>query len=66
LGQLLPVRVFVIRERGYEAFVKRQLAEGRRLGEIKPALFSQLPGWSELFSGAYEEDLSEPFTASRA
>jgi hypothetical protein len=53
LGQLLPVRLFAIAERGYETFTKQQGAQGARLGDIKPTTFSQMVGWSDFFTGAY-------------
>jgi hypothetical protein len=53
LGQLQPVRVFNISGRGYQTFVKRQMEQGCRLGDVKPASLSRLQGWSQLFSGAY-------------
>jgi len=53
LGQLRPVRLFTISERGYETFLKRQTTTGCRLGEIKPTSFSQILGWSDVFIGTY-------------
>jgi hypothetical protein len=55
LGQLRPVRVFAITGRGYETFAARLVANGRRLGEIKPAPLSTWTGWSEFFSGTYTQ-----------
>jgi hypothetical protein len=42
LGQLRPIRLFAISERGYETFVKRQSSAGARLGDIKPTFFSRI------------------------
>jgi len=53
LGQLRPVRLFAIAERGYETYAKRQTTQGARLGDIKPTSFSQTFGWSNVFTGAY-------------
>ena len=53
LGQLLPVRLFAITERGYETFTKQQAILGARLGDIKPTTFSRTAGWSDFFEGAY-------------
>jgi hypothetical protein len=53
LGQLRPVRLFAIAERGYETYAKRQNTQGARLGEIKPTSFSRIVGWSDVFRGAY-------------
>ncbi len=53
LGQLLPVRLFAIAERGYETFANHQAAQGARLGDIKPTILSRTTGWSNYFAGAY-------------
>jgi GH3 auxin-responsive promoter len=53
LGQLRPIRLFAISERGYETFVKRQITTGARLGDIKPTFFSRILGWSDVFAGTY-------------
>jgi len=53
LGQLLPLRVFVIGAGGYESFAGRLASEGARLGDIKPAVLSRLSGWSNAFAGTY-------------
>lgn len=50
LGQLLPVRLFAIAERGYESYSKRQSALGFRLGDIKPTFLSRTAGWSHIFT----------------
>jgi len=53
LGQLQPVRLYAIAERGYETYTKRQATLGARLGDIKPTTFSRTAGWSEFFPGDY-------------
>jgi hypothetical protein len=53
LGQLLPLRVFVVSERGFEQFANRQAQNGIRLGDIKPAVLCRTGGWSSIFPGAY-------------
>ena len=50
LGQLQAVRVFTIAALGYETFVRRLVAEGRRLGDIKPGPLCCTAGWSKFFS----------------
>ncbi len=60
LGQLLPVRLFVIAERGYEAFAQRQAANGARFGDIKPVALCRASGWSEIFSGSYLRQRNAP------
>jgi hypothetical protein len=59
LGQLLPVRLFAIAERGYETFAKQQAEQGARLGDIKPTTFSRMPGWSNIFLGTYVSSISK-------
>ena len=53
LGQLLPVRWFRISARGYETYAARIAAQGARLGDIQPAVLSNLSGWSDVFQGQY-------------
>jgi hypothetical protein len=53
LGQLRPIRTFAIARHGYETFARRLVAEGRRLGDIKPVPLSRAGGWSEIFSGGH-------------
>jgi hypothetical protein len=53
LGQLLPLRLFVVAERGFEIFANRQTAQGSTLGGVKPSMVSRISGWSSLFAGAY-------------
>jgi len=55
LGQLHPLRIFVIAGKGYETFAQRLSSQGARLGEIKPAVLSRLSGWSKTFAGEYLE-----------
>jgi hypothetical protein len=56
LRQLGPVRVFLIdadsmpASRTYSAELARR---GMRLGDIKPAVLDDRPGWSKLFRGGY-------------
>ena len=49
IGQLLPISVFVIAERGFETYAKRQAAQGTRLGDIKPTALCPASGWSNTF-----------------
>jgi hypothetical protein len=53
LGQLMPPRLFLVAERGYESFASRQTANGASLGGVKPSLISRMSGWSNIFAGAY-------------
>jgi GH3 auxin-responsive promoter len=53
LGQLGPVRIFAIFERGYEVFSDRLVTEGKCLGAIKPTALCNTKGWSKSFLGQY-------------
>ncbi len=53
LGQLLPVRIFLIAGRGFETFAQNQATQGARLGDIKAKALCKTPGWSERFYGEY-------------
>lgn len=63
LGQLLPVTLFIISERGFETFARRRGAEGVRLGDIKPTALCRSSGWSQVFRGqtAPVGSIPEPF-----
>jgi GH3 auxin-responsive promoter len=50
LGQLRSINLFIIAERGFEAFASRQAAHGARLGDVKPLALSSTTGWSNTFS----------------
>jgi hypothetical protein len=51
LGQLLPIRVSVIKDSGKarQAIIRRLCAEGQRIGQIKPFVLSRKTGWSDFF-----------------
>jgi hypothetical protein len=55
LGQLAPLRVFVIRGPAHLVYLDRCAQVGRRLGDIKPSTLSRERGWSEWFDGHYLE-----------
>jgi hypothetical protein len=55
LGQLLPIRLFVIPEGAYQKFAERETANGARLGDVKPTLLSQRNDWSKVFVGTYAD-----------
>src|SRR5262249_48833800 len=48
LGQLQQVRLARIVS-GHEAYTSRQLAAGRKLGDIKPSVLSRETGWGAWF-----------------
>jgi GH3 auxin-responsive promoter len=54
LGQLLPVDVRLLHESGWRIFERRNLAEGRRAGDIKPAALDSRPGWEAAFAPAVQ------------
>lgn len=51
LGQLAPSRVVRIRG-GFEAFTKRAISRGQRLGDVKPLALDGRAGWSGVFTPA--------------
>jgi GH3 auxin-responsive promoter len=55
LGQLRPIRLFRIADGAYEQFVRREISQGARLGDVKPAVLSKRTGWSKVFTGAYAD-----------
>jgi hypothetical protein len=56
LGQLAPLRIFVVQEGGHATYVDRCVAAEQRLGDIKPAGLSADSGWSERFVGSYVKE----------
>lgn len=64
LGQLSQASIFVISQKAYEAFARRQAANGARLGDIKALSLSRLAGWSQVFEGDYwPNQHNTPFAA---
>jgi hypothetical protein len=55
LGQLLPVRLFLIRGGGYETFVSAEVTAGRRMGEVKPTALSARTDWARCFEAVAED-----------
>jgi GH3 auxin-responsive promoter len=55
LEQLKPPRVFRITSGGNEAFIARELSQGKRLGEIKTSPLSPRTGWTQCFQGDYDQ-----------
>jgi hypothetical protein len=53
LGQLGPLRIFMVRSAGHSRYIKHCVERGQRLGDIKPASLSAETGWSQRFDGAY-------------
>ena len=53
LGQLAPLRLFIVSANAFETFARRQTTNGSRLGDIKPKALSRSSDWSTIFSGEY-------------
>jgi hypothetical protein len=53
MGQLAPLRVFRIERDGQQTYLRRCVAEGQRLGDIKPLLFDLRTGWQTFFQGTF-------------
>jgi hypothetical protein len=55
LGQLGPLRLFVIEDNAHAAYLEHR-ARSRTLGDIKPAALSAAGDWSAVFRGRYAGD----------
>jgi len=55
LGQLGPLRIFIVRSAGHASYIQHCLKRGQRLGDIKPAALSAETGWSKRFDGSYAD-----------
>lgn len=53
-GQLAPARIYRIMNSASAAYTSRLLKTGTRFGDIKLTPLSKLDGWSNYFSGSYE------------
>lgn len=51
LGQLAALRVFRIAGQAGEAYLEGCVAQGQRLGDVKPRALHRQSGWTERFSG---------------
>jgi len=51
LGQLHPLRVFLIAERASEDYLSSCVERGQRLGNIKPPALDRRTGWTAVFRG---------------
>ena len=51
LGQLAAVRVFRIAGQGGEGYLQGCVAQGQRLGDVKPRSLHRLSGWTARFTG---------------
>ena len=51
LGQLHPVRTYLVANNAYQAFTRTLVARGAQLGNIKPTPLSRRSDWSDYFAG---------------
>ncbi|MDH3620555.1 MAG: GH3 auxin-responsive promoter family protein [Gammaproteobacteria bacterium] len=56
LGQLHPVRTFLVRKNAYEVFARTLVACGAQLGNIKPTPLSRRSDWSKHFADPDSQD----------
>ena len=56
LGQLHPVRTFLVGENAYQTFTSTLVAGGAQLGNIKPTPLSRRLDWSDYFAGPERSD----------
>jgi hypothetical protein len=56
LGQLAPLRAFLIERGGDAVYMQRRSERGQRLGDIKPAALCNEAGWSARFEGRYADE----------
>jgi hypothetical protein len=49
IGQLSALRLFRIKANGFEMYLSREIAEGRRSGNVKPCCLSPKSGWKKWF-----------------
>lgn len=55
LGQILPIKVFLIKSNGAESYFKRCIEEGQKIGEIKQVALDNRTGWEQYFEGNFLE-----------
>ena len=51
LGQLAPVRTFLIARDGFSLYLRRCREQGQRLGDVKPLALSRWTEWRRIFPG---------------
>ncbi|PIE34485.1 hypothetical protein CSA56_07645 [candidate division KSB3 bacterium] len=51
MGQLSPVKIFLVDKYGQRDYVRRCLEAGQKLGDIKPLIFDTRTGWQHIFQG---------------
>ena len=53
IGQLGPLKIYVVNSGASEKFIERCVNDGQKLGDIKPVSLDHRSGWSEWFNGSY-------------
>jgi hypothetical protein len=59
LGQLRPLDVQIMDadfEQVWQVYERACLAQGRKLGQIKPSVFDSWTGWCQEFSGCFRRE----------
>ena len=51
LGQILPLRVFIIEKNGTRAYFRRCVEDGQKLGDVKHVVLDKRTGWTDYFAG---------------
>ena len=51
LKQILPLRVFIVKEDAHKIYINRCLSEGQKFGDIKHAYLDRRSDWSNYFDG---------------
>lgn len=51
LGQLQPIRLFIIKANGKDVYFKQKIKNGIKAGDVKAQCLSKDPGWDNTFEG---------------
>lgn len=51
IGQILELKVFLIKDNGIESYIKRCLEEGKKIGDIKQVFLDKRTNWIKYFDG---------------
>ncbi len=53
MGQIEPLTVFLVQQDGQKNYLKRCMASGQKMGDIKPLSFDPRPDWEKVFNGDF-------------
>jgi hypothetical protein len=53
LEQVLPLRVFLIEGDGTDAYLRRCVEEGQKMGDVKHVVLDTRAGWANRFTGRF-------------